>query len=151
MTDTIFKERIEQKTCRVSINNNNEKVVYCTDDLDNGNSTIELEFGKMTISFKINELFKKTSLKEWKSLFISNPYSEYGESIILGSLFLRTFQFSVFDYENKQVQLYSNTINIIMNSGINNYSKIILILITVMTFVISIYLFFLHLNKHCNN
>lgn len=146
-TEKIFKDKLDNHICRLSISVGEEQCIVCTDGIENNNNTIDFEFAQMKISFKITQLFKKTFNNDWNSLFISNPYQEYGNKIILGSLFIRQFQYSVFDYDKKQVQFYSNTIPIQMGFFIKKLlSKMFTILAIFILFIDMLYLIILHYN-----
>ena len=82
------------------------------------------------------------------SIFGTNPYKYYDyKGAIVGYKFLSLFDYSVFDYEKKEVQFYSDTI--IMKEGNCKTSIILLKSIATFSLVITIVLImkYIKLNK----
>lgn len=135
-----FKEEIENEICSTSINVGEESCIICKEYVERNDSMFIFEIGNMTITFTFEDLFKK-SMHEWKSKFISNPYKQYKNHTLLGSIFMQMFDVVQFDYETNQVRLYSNTIKIEMNIRSNNVRivKMIIVINIIMLIINSIY------------
>ena len=82
------------------------------------NKLISFGFGNITIEVNIKELFSNS-----ESLFTSNiePKKMHKfEGIILGVAFINLFNYTLFDYEKKQIEFYSDTYNISKNISISS-------------------------------
>ena len=99
-----------------------------------------------TLSFK--DLFEDHDSDRISSLFWSNPFDNYSkDNIIFGAQFLNKFTLSVFNYEKKQIHLYSDDIKIKLTSQNNINILIIIIIIGKLSFTILINIFILLHNK----
>lgn len=86
---------------------------------------IEFKFEEMKLKLALDVLFNKS-----ESQFVKENEDFHNFSgIFLGSKFLYLFNYSVFDYENKQIEFYSDTI-IINNDNNQQLNHIIFLLIS---------------------
>ena len=114
-----FKEEIDNEICSITTNVGEESCIICKEYVDRNDSIFIIEIGNMTITLTFEDLFKQ-SMHEWKSKFISNPYKQYNNHTLLGSIFIQMFDVVLFDYDSNQVRLFSNKIKIEMNIRSNN-------------------------------
>ena len=114
-----FKEEIDNEICSITTNVGEENCIICKEYVDRNDSIFIIEIGNMTITLTFEDLFKQ-SMHEWKSKFISNPYKQYNNHTLLGSIFIQMFDVVLFDYDSNQVRLFSNKIKIEMNIRSNN-------------------------------
>ena len=86
------------------------------DFLTQSNLTLEVSFNNLIINLPIVKLFERgASQDRLVSIIYSNPsvyYSNY--DFVFGSHFFKLFNYTVFDYENKEINMYSNSISINM-------------------------------------
>ena len=126
-SDTLFKvlsdalsEQINDHTCGVYNEGKTVKTFMMCDRnfIHNSNITFEITFNDMIVSLPIAKLFEKSASKDRSSsLIYNNPsiyYSKY--DIIFGGHFFKLFNYTVFDYDNKKIGLYSDSISIQMTN-----------------------------------
>ena len=86
--------------------------IQCDDDIVYSNNTINFVFGEQKIHIRLKDLF------EFKRAKISQYYFwwdyKFNETI-LGFEFVELFNYTIFDYENKQIEFYSDRIVIQSN------------------------------------
>lgn len=105
--------------------------LVCNTDIINEKETIEIKFDTIIIKFKTSDLFNE----ERQSLFYSNCNIKKIHNFdgkILGIDFINQFNYSIFDYENHQMELYSDYIPIYVLA--NNTNIIILMICIVLLF-----------------
>ena len=114
----ILKEQIKDNIC--GLFNEGEGInsfIMCDRDfLTQSNLTLEVSFNNLIINLPIVKLFERgASQDRLVSIVYSNPsvyYSNY--DFVFGSHFFKLFNYTVFDYENKEINMYSNSISINM-------------------------------------
>ena len=103
MKNYVLKDKFDKKICSVEKGKFGGRTIYCTTKED---ETIDFIFGKNKITLNTRYVFSDSN-------FVDNPYDYYNfTGLFLGVFFLKKFQYSQFDYENKRVELYSNVIPI---------------------------------------
>ena len=113
-----LQEQISEHTC--GLYNEGENVstfIMCDKEfILNSNLTLNISFNNLIVSLPIKELFERGAGKDmFVSMIYNNPspyYSKY--DIIFGSHFFKLFNYTVFDYENNEINFYSNSISINM-------------------------------------
>lgn len=119
-----LQDKINAQTCGIYNEGKTIKTfIMCDRDfLLNSNITFEISFNDMIVSLPLMKLFEKSvSRDRLISMIYNNPsiyYSKY--DIILGGHFFMIFNYTVFDYENKQIKLYSDSISIQMIGSDSN-------------------------------
>ena len=72
---------------------------------------------------KVKFTFKELSdpwFHSWTSLFQLNPFPTFeGIPMIIGFELLQQFRYTVFNYEEKQIEFYSNTVNIEQDTNVS--------------------------------
>ena len=82
--------------------------IECIEKLEIFSNKIQVNFLNTRVNLTIQDLFLFKNDK-WFMLVDTNTLDQnHNSNIILGYSFLRLFNFSIFDYENKQVQFYSD-------------------------------------------
>ena len=84
------------------------KYLKCTKEIMKNNNTVTFEFDNIKMEFKVYEMFEEF-MGSYLSLFESNPYPLFKGQTIFGIHFINTFNYTIFDYENKQISFYSDT------------------------------------------
>ena len=107
----------------------------------NKSKEIAFVFDNIEMKIKLKNMFEKSNSK-----FLSNTYKSKIHNftgLILGSEFLSLFNYTVFDYDNKAIEFYSDTIPIIvLNHNSSNIVKSIIyinILISVINIIILLF------------
>ena len=147
LTTTILREFIEREVCRTK-ERGYQKYLECGKEIEEVyKEEIDFVFGKTVIKFKMKELFDYSR----HSLFATNkPKKIHGfDGVFLCVEFINKFNYTVFDYDNKQVEFYSDRIGIFENNTIENktINKIILLGVIALTLVNSLYLIYVRVNK----
>lgn len=147
LTTTVLKEFIERDVCRIK-ERSYQKYLECKEEIkDVYEEEIDFVFGKTVIQFKMKELFDYSR----HSLFSTNtPKKIHGfDGVILCVEFINKFNYTVFDYDSKQVEFYSDRIGIFEKntSDIKNINKIIVIGVIALTLVNCLYLIYVRVNK----
>ena len=120
MLDVMVKDAISKGICEEKLSVIFGKWVKCNDRFDiNRYHTIDFLFGDMIVQFDIKELFIKDLSNNWYSSIVSNK-NENSDDIILGFNFIKYFNYSLFDYDNKKVYLYSDNSRVDMLTGGRN-------------------------------
>ena len=143
----IYKEEIDNQICTIKKNSANGDYLNCNSP----------DYIKGSISFSINnnnsviEINKKDLINgDGGSSFRNNPYKneEINKMCMLGINFLRLFNYSLFDYDNKRIEFYSNDIKII-NTIIKSTTVIMssLIVSIIINMVNSLLLIYLNLKN----
>lgn len=104
MENKILKQKIKMNACWRNYNN-----FECELNAFNPNETISFKFGDTMMTFSLVSLFKKYE-NNLESYFQMNSSPYVNSSALLGVHFLELFNYTVFDYENRQVEFYSDTI-----------------------------------------
>lgn len=108
----IYKEEIDNQICKIKKNSGNGDYLNCN-NLDDIKGSIRFSINNNSTIIEINK--KDLINRENDSYFRNNPYKneEINKMCLLGIHFLRLFNYSLFDYDNKRVELYSNDIKIL--------------------------------------
>ena len=99
-------------------------VFRCKHNLPFMNQSIDFIFDKVKITIKIGRLFDKKNISTFST---NNPKKKFHnfDGVILSSAFIDLFNFTVFDYENKRIELYSDNIPIqVSNEALRTISII---------------------------
>lgn len=90
------------------------------------------------MQFNVDELYSKRSAD--KFLFRSNPHNYINyKGVVFGMYFLMQFDYVVFDYENKQLEFFSNKVIVDNKVYFNNTQIILCIIITSMCSITIVY------------
>lgn len=111
--ENVFKDWIDKKTCyRIDVKTRSS--MKCLEEIINqlGNITLTFESG-LSISFDLASLFVCDEFL-CESLYLSDNTNK--ENFEFGGAFIKMFNASVFNYEDKSISLYSNTIRIEMKT-----------------------------------
>ena len=140
----ISKNLCNQNTTTYLSDRSKQNYIYCKKNMDVLNEDIVFDFDNTQITFKIKELFDFENGQDTiDSSFLSNgsPDKFYGFSgVILGMKFLDLFNYTIFDYENKQIEIYSDSFQIIHNNNILQKILIISILLCIINIILIIYI-----------
>lgn len=140
----IYKEEINNQICKIKKNSGNGDYLNCN-SLDDIKGSISFIINNNSTIIEINK--KDLINRENDSYFRNNPYKneEINKMCLLGIHFLRLFNYSLFDYDNKRVELYSNEIKII-NLNLQKITVIMCFLIVsiIITIVNSLLLIYLN-------
>ena len=115
----IFKDEIDSSECSQERHKANGDYVKCQ-KYRNLNGSVGFSFNNNKTYIEIDKMnFFNNDID---SSFRTNPYKnvQFNKICILGARFLRMFDYSLFDYERKVVELYSNKYLIITNDKITN-------------------------------
>lgn len=154
MTNSILKKEIENGDCSESDYTYRNKIEYnliCYNNISvyANNVNIEIEFDKMSFTLSFRDLFEAHNRSHINSLFWSNPFDNYNkDNIIFGAQFLNKFKLSIFNYETKQIHLYSDSIKVKLTKENIINMIIIKIIIVLLLFTILIYMFIILRTKH---
>ena len=107
---------------------------------------LDMEFNFMfegvTLKMTLNSFFeinKDDNKYKYKSVMYKNPYPAINNiELFLGFHFTNLFNYTVFDYENKQVEFYSYVFPIVNDRGQSSYKKTQLLLFTVISVICSL-------------
>lgn len=120
----ILKEEIIKKNCFEKDVEIVFKWIECKEDFEALNKTIEIQLGNMILKPKLVDLFDHEIVR-WRTLIKTNPFDSFKTSNVIGIDFLKLFNLTTFDYENKQVVIYSDR-PIIYELNNTNYSVAVL-------------------------
>lgn len=109
---TLLKDEFDKESCKVGSGRFKGSAIFCSEE----NRKIEFVFGNTKLALDTQkDLFTNSN-------FCNNPYPYYNfTGLFLGIFLLKKYEYSVFDYEKKQVELYSDTMVIEM---VNNHRLI---------------------------
>lgn len=107
---------------------------------------LDMEFNFMfegvTLKMTLNSFFeinKDDNKYKYKSVMYKNPYPAINNiELFLGFHFTNLFNYTVFDYENKQVEFYSYVFPIVNDRGQSSYKETQLLLFTVISVICSL-------------
>ena len=107
---------------------------------------LDMEFNFMfegvTLKMTLNSFFeinKDDNKYKYKSVMYKNPYPAINNiELFLGFHFTNLFNYTVFDYENKQVEFYSYVFPIVNDIGQSSYKETQLLLFTVISVICSL-------------
>lgn len=113
-----FNDLIMSKNCTDIVGGTNGNFLRCDSKiLERKNSKVILVFDHMKITFPLMDLFYMES-DYYISTFYSSPFDQYDDyDCIIGYRFINAFNYTVFDYEQKNVQFYSDKVHIEMLSN----------------------------------
>ena len=113
-----FNDLIMSKNCTDVVGGTNGNFLRCDSKiLSRSKSKVTLVFDHMKITFPLMHFFYLES-DHYISTFYSSPFEQYDDyDCIIGYRFINAFNYTVFDYEAKNVQFYSDTIHIEMLSN----------------------------------
>lgn len=125
-TKEIFGEKINQQICKVE---GGGRYIRCDSSKLNEEDTIEFNFGSMKVKFSFKEL-SDPWFHSWTSIFQLNPFPAFdGIPMLIGFELLQHFRYTVFNYDEKQIEFYSNTVFIESDTNalinINEKTKIL--------------------------
>ena len=104
-----------------------QDIMICNPNLDILRNDIEFIFNNVKLKLKLSTLFKDRNGRP-------NKLHNF-TGVILGYPFLSLFNYTVFDYQNKQFELYSDTYSIIDSStSINFFLILYSIIVTLLIF-----------------
>ena len=118
--ELFFQYEIENKICERFV----EGSISCRINLLNYDRVINFEFGSMTISFTVRELFSEESKDSVLCFsYFNNRNSRIEKDVyfLFGRKIVSQFDYAVFDYEKSQITFYSDTIKITMNHSDSRY------------------------------
>ena len=124
MKNTVFKE------CYKETDKNS---IYCTDEVIKRNKVISFVFGNKQFDIKLEDFF------EFRKARISPSYGWWSrtfDEVILGFEFIELFNYTMFDYDNKQVEFYGSKVKIIdLDRGDNTLSRFLLMSIVILCII----------------
>ena len=149
MIDTFFKDKIDEKVCSLEQMNSGCDYLVCNPEkIDISKESIILMYGEISIKLPLNLLFTQKQ-RGYVSSFYSNPFREYKNTVILGMEFISLFEYTVFDYDNKAIFLYSNSTEMtqLKFNGLSKevIIKVIIAIISLICFIL-IFLYIIILN-----
>ena len=106
----ILKEDIEKNDCMEKKNSNNIKWIVCSNMIGpkTHKENITFEIGNFKMNISINQLFE-CSFDQCESKVYSKHYAlDRTNNTYIGIDFINLFNYSVFDYERKQVVFYTD-------------------------------------------
>lgn len=142
MENHILQELLFHDVC---IRRTSEKIVRyieCSSDIDYFVAPITFTINNMKFNITIKNLFMKISNGR-VSKFMSRPEEPFNSSVVFGNAFIKLFNYTVFDYEEKQIELYSDFMKIEMKNQIDNKKEIVLIIYVLILIQCFINIFFL--------
>ena len=137
IVNEIYKDYINSGKCILQKDGDKNTIISCLEDIDKSNEELGFVLGDMTVYLKLRNL-TSTDDSGWVSIFRKNNLKYFNESkIIFGFDFIHYFNYSILDYESKQIQLYSDIIKIHSKDGDRNI-RIIIICNSIILFVVSV-------------
>ena len=116
MTNRVFKTQIEKHHCIIKSLEGDIKFLHCLGLVfHNKLNNITMTLGDMTLSIPTEILFGYYGGQD--SLFNNNPFPDYQNKTIIGMSLLSKFNYIVFDYDNKDVEFYSDIYPIVQAEG----------------------------------
>lgn len=113
-TKTIVKSFINDKVCWIVRSDSDGDSVECFPNYIEKMEDVSFIFNNMKISIPFSSLFIESNIDEVESLIRSFPSTMNYNSTVLGIMFIKSFNFSIFDYENNRISFYSDNIQIEM-------------------------------------
>ena len=138
--DVILKEAIEERDCRLLYMEENE-YIKCYQTVIGATYSLIINEHNFTFSSEIFDKNRYGIIKSNKNQHNHKAHNFTG--IIIGPQFLSQFNYSIFDYEKKQVEFYSDTTIITFSSnkvGITKWllcSECIIMLINILIIIYS--------------
>ena len=160
MINNVFKTELHGNNCQFNTttflgNNFKQNYISCQNKFDSMNDEIQFKFGKNILSLKLQDLFEYNEKENViDSSFLSNgePNKFYNfDGIILGMKFLSLFNYTLFDYDNHQIEFYSDRFPIINNANIIKQLLLIIILLTLFSLIVLLYSMVLFTMKNKRN
>lgn len=125
MKNTIFKECLDETDSKNSL--------YCSEEVIKSMNTISFVFGNKKFEMKLENLF------EFRRARISPSYGWWSrtfDEVVLGFEFVELFNYTMFDYDNKQVEFYGNKVQIIdLIDNNDNKTRIIFLSIIILCII----------------
>ena len=120
ITREVLKKEVDSNHCVISENYDFKDILYCEREMINKlGKEISFEFNDTIISLPVIELFSNES-NTYSSKFTYDFYQSADTRFVFGFDFIKKFNYTVFDYEDKSISFYSNTIQ--LHSIANNQS-----------------------------
>ena len=117
----VFADKINKGECGIDENFYHESFLKCNEDIYNMKGEIKFELGDVVVKMKIKDLFAP----QYPTMLVRNNKANeyYGhKGVFIGISFLQLFNYTVFDYENKQIELYSDLYEITVIQSNTNYT-----------------------------
>ena len=116
MAEIVMKQEIESNRCEVKETqflgeSSLQKYIYCFEGSNVLNQSIEFTFENMKLELTIRDLYKFNKFPLVYSNGEPKLFHNF-DGVILGANFLNLFHYTVFDYDNKQLEFYSDTTKI---------------------------------------
>ena len=116
MAEIVMKQEIESNRCEVKETqflgeSSLQKSIYCFEGSNVLNQSIEFTFENMKLELTIRDLYKFNKFPLVYSNGEPKLFHNF-DGVILGANFLNLFHYTVFDYDNKQLEFYSDTTKI---------------------------------------
>ena len=149
LVNTILKEEILNHICYTDTLMDYRIGVYCSEELQERkvfNETIIFEFVNLIIDYPFSSFLTwSESIYKWNIEIWNNPYNYYiNYQVIFGFNFFSSFNYSHFDYDNSQIEFFSNVFSIRMKAQfftlikIISISNIFLLLISIIVLIFRI-------------
>ena len=130
MKDILLKDKFEDSTCVLLSNSFLNNRIQCKAMfMEDINKNITFVFGDLKISFNINLLFNRMTDNLYSIFYYKDEPThkiDTDNNIIIGFPFITLFNTTIFDYEQKRIIFYSDTITTEVHSS-NPYIKLIII------------------------
>ena len=110
----IAKPLINKKECWIVKSNSDGDSVECFPNYIEKLGSISFIFNNMKISMPFASLFSESNLDEVESLIRSFPSKMKYNRTVLGIMFVKSFNYSLFDYDSNKVSFYSDKYHIEM-------------------------------------
>ena len=135
--DDVLKEEVKNKLCREE-RDASQRYLRCNKNIIKGSFDFVFN-NEVKIRMSINDfMMSKGKSSETYELYSNNkdPHPiHYFNGVILGMNFLNRFNYTVFDYENKQMEFYSDSY--VIEKNVQNSFTVIKTLVTI-TIVLTI-------------
>lgn len=126
IVNEIYKDYINSGQCILQKDGDKNTIISCMEEIQKSNDELGFVLGDMTVYLKLRNL-TSTDDSGWVSIFRKNNLKYFNESkIIFGYDFIHYFNYSILDYESKQIQLYSDVIKIQRKDSNRNIRNIII-------------------------
>ena len=129
--NVILSDYIKDGICYKNTTDIGLSYLICKQKIKEYNNDLLFLFGTTQIKLKVSNLFKSS----YGGLVNSNPYYPYRNKTIIGIHLLKMMNYTLFDYENKEIVFYSDNIEMI---NVKEYSIQSLRIITVLCSIICI-------------
>lgn len=142
----VLKDKMVNNDCDTRTNGLYEQKYFrCHLDEEMLNTKINFVFDNLQIEFHIRDLFNASY-----SNFYSNserPFHKFN-GVFLGIEFIRMMNYSIFDYEKKQIEFYSDTFKLsTLSEEKENIKPIIFIIISICSLLCIILMYIKNVNK----